>query len=160
MLCAAGTVSTLEHELLKCFVNSGDCSFYSFLVVLSWAWGCFLTCMYRLICSQSLKGTPSRCPELSAWTSALFSGFCHHISCVDFPEFGLFESAKPLRTGFPHTALQPRLKVAQLLGLRVPSRRQVCKDTDYLCRRSYGPISFFEPFVAGDQKTYLASLCL
>ena len=34
-------------------------------------------------------------------------------------------------------------KVAQLLGLQRPLRCQVCRDTDCLCRRSYGPIRVF-----------------
>ena len=35
------------------------------------------------------------------------------------------------------------VKVAQLLGLRGPWRRQVCRDMDCLLRRSYGPIRVF-----------------
>ena len=37
------------------------------------------------------------------------------------------------------------VKVAQLLGLRGPWRRQVCRDTDCFHRRSYGPIRVFFP---------------
>ena len=35
------------------------------------------------------------------------------------------------------------MKVAQLLGLWGPWWHQVCRDTDCLCRRSYGPIRVF-----------------
>ena len=35
------------------------------------------------------------------------------------------------------------MKVVQLLGLQGPWRCQVCRDTDYLCRKSYGPIWVF-----------------
>ena len=35
------------------------------------------------------------------------------------------------------------MKVAQLLGLQGPWRPQVCRDTDCLCGRSYGPIRVF-----------------
>ena len=35
------------------------------------------------------------------------------------------------------------MKVAQLLGLQGPWWHQVCKDTDCLCHRSYGPIRVF-----------------
>ena len=35
------------------------------------------------------------------------------------------------------------MKVVQLLGLQGPWRRQVCRDMDCLCRRSYGPIMVF-----------------
>ena len=35
------------------------------------------------------------------------------------------------------------VKVAQLLGLQGPWWRQVCRDTDCLCCRSYGPIRGF-----------------
>ena len=42
---------------------------------------------------------------------------------------------------------QLSLKVAQLLGLRGPSWHQVCRDTDCLCCRSYGPFRvFFQAF--------------
>ena len=51
------------------------------------------------------------------------------------------------------------MRVAQLLGLWGSWQCQVCKDMDCLRRGSYGPIGvFFEPPVAGDQKTSLASL--
>ena len=33
--------------------------------------------------------------------------------------------------------------MAQLLGLQGPWRHQVCRDMDYLCCRSYGPIRVF-----------------
>ena len=35
------------------------------------------------------------------------------------------------------------MKVAYLLGLWGPWQRQVCRDMDYLCRRSYSPIRVF-----------------
>ena len=39
------------------------------------------------------------------------------------------------------------MKVAQLLDLQGPWWRQVCRDMDCLCRRSYGPIRvFFQAF--------------
>ena len=41
------------------------------------------------------------------------------------------------------------MKVVQLLGLQGPWLCKVCRDTDCLCRRSYGP--FFDPLVAGDR---------
>ena len=51
------------------------------------------------------------------------------------------------------------MKVVQLLGLQGPWRCQVCRDTDCLPCKSYGPIRvFFEPLVAGDQKAPLTSL--
>ena len=51
------------------------------------------------------------------------------------------------------------MKEAQLLGLQGPWQRQVCRDSDCLHCRSYGPIRvFFKPLVAGDQKASLASL--
>ena len=37
------------------------------------------------------------------------------------------------------------VKVAQLLGLQGPWRRQVCRDTDCLPQRSYDPIRLFLP---------------
>ena len=54
------------------------------------------------------------------------------------------------------------VKVVRLLGLRGPWRRQVCRDTDCLCGRSYAPLRvlFFEPPVAGDEKAFLAGLSL
>ena len=57
-----------------------------------------------------------------------------------------------------------RMKVAQLLGLWGPWQH-VCRDTDCLCLRNYGPIRvffffFFELLVAGDQKASLGSLSL
>ena len=49
--------------------------------------------------------------------------------------------------------------MAQLLGLWRPWWHKMCRDTDCLCRKSYGPIRvFFEDSVAGDQKASLASL--
>ena len=41
----------------------------------------------------------------------------------------------------PHLELS--VKVAQLLGLWVPWRRQVCRDMDCFCLRSYGPVRVF-----------------
>ena len=35
------------------------------------------------------------------------------------------------------------MKVVQLLGLRGPWQLQVCRDTDCICCRSYGPIRVF-----------------
>ena len=53
------------------------------------------------------------------------------------------------------------MKVAQLLGLQGPWRRQVCRDKNCLCQKELWPYqSFFEPLVAGDQKASLASLSL
>ena len=54
---------------------------------------------------------------------------------------------------------QLNVKAVQLLGLWGPWWRQVSRDTDCLCCRSYGPIRvFFEPLVDGDQKVSLSSL--
>ena len=50
------------------------------------------------------------------------------------------------------------MKVVQLLGLWGPWQCQVCRDTDCLHSRSYGPIRVF--FQAGIQKASLASLSL
>ena len=36
-----------------------------------------------------------------------------------------------------------RVKMAQLLDLWGPWQRQVCRNTDWLCHRSYGPIRVF-----------------
>ena len=41
------------------------------------------------------------------------------------------------------SAPELRVKMAQLLGLRGPWQHQVCRDTDCLHRRSYGPIRVF-----------------
>ena len=50
------------------------------------------------------------------------------------------------------------MKWAQLLGLQGPWWRQVCRGTDCLHHRSYGPVRvFFKPLVAGDEKASLAS---
>ena len=50
------------------------------------------------------------------------------------------------------------MKLAQLLGLQGPWQRQVCRDSDCLRHRSYGPIRvFFQPLVAGYQEASLAS---
>lgn len=68
-----------EHELLNYFVNSGDCSVYFFLVVLSLAWGSFPTSTYRLVLNQRLKRTPSRGPELSTWAPVSSLVFCCQI---------------------------------------------------------------------------------
>ena len=53
------------------------------------------------------------------------------------------------------------MKVAQLLGLRGPWRRQVCGDADRLHRSGMSLSgSFFRPLVAGDQTASLASVSL
>ena len=47
---------------------------------------------------------------------------------------------------FPGAALpqwELSMKVVQLLGLQGPWQRQVCRDTDCLCSRSYGPTRVF-----------------
>ena len=51
------------------------------------------------------------------------------------------------------------VKVVQLLGLRGPWQRQVCRDTTASAAEVTAlSESFFEPLVAGDQKASLASL--
>ena len=49
-------------------------------------------------------------------------------------------------TFFPVIALpqwELNVKVAQLLGLQRAWQRQVCRDTDCFCHRSYGPVRVF-----------------
>ena len=50
------------------------------------------------------------------------------------------------------------MKVVQLLGLRGPWQHQVCRDMASLAGVMVLSESFFEPFVAGDQKASLPSL--
>ena len=53
------------------------------------------------------------------------------------------------------------MKVVQLLGLRGPWHRQVCRDTTASAAEVMAlSESFFEPLVAGDQKASLAKVSL
>ena len=52
------------------------------------------------------------------------------------------------------------VKVAQLLGLRGPWRRQVCRDMDCLRCRSYGPIRVFFQASCRSLKIVIAAMKL
>ena len=102
---------------MNCYVNSGDCSVCFFLVVLSLAWGSFLTCTYRLVLSQSLQGALSRCLELSAWAPASSLIFCCRILTM-LASLNLVSSNQQnhwVLFGFPQNVLQPR-NASQLIS--------------------------------------------
>ena len=100
--------------------------------------------------------TPS--PDKEAWQTSVQG--CKE---SDTTEASLHTSTQDFLCPWQLCPSELSVKVAQLLGLQGPKGRQMCRNTDCLCHRSYGPISlfssllffFFKSLVAGDQKASL-----